>query len=202
MKEINQALGTIEELKQSILDRKYFNGYSGEAKLLAGSIVLIGSIIMSLPFFPNNNTLIVYGWAVTMFTAFLCHVIALVVWLKNDPEAKKNPRGILTILDILPPVFSCLVFSFVLYFSGHWSFIYGTWLIMYGIVQSSYRRRFPLSIWLNGWFLILCGSFLLFFQKVLPFNFPLPIGLIIFATELFGAAVLLRLKKKSKRAKT
>lgn len=61
---IYEALHDIRELKRRIVDGKLFQGYSGVARMIGGTVAIVGMLIMFLPFYPKTPTSHIIGWGI------------------------------------------------------------------------------------------------------------------------------------------
>jgi hypothetical protein len=80
---IHDALGQVRRLQSLILEKRKFTGFSGTARMLGGSIALLGCALMS--FFRNQFAVQLAGWVCILIIALLLNYGALMLWFVQLP---------------------------------------------------------------------------------------------------------------------
>ena len=199
---IHDALAQVRTLKSIVMERGFFRGYSGNARITSGSVAMMGSIILSMPSVPDDPQTHLLGWGLVLGIAVLANYGALAYWFVSDPEVKRDPIHLAPAMDAIPALCVGAGLSAVLVRSGQYDALFGTWMALYGLAQVAYRRTLPGRIHKIGLAYVACGMAYL----VVPgmrFTNPWPMGIVFFTGEWAGGAVLLkaaadRLKKEQR----
>ena len=59
--QIHEALGQVRRIQNAVLEKRSFKGYSGQARIVAGTCALLGAALMQT-FVPREPELHVVGW--------------------------------------------------------------------------------------------------------------------------------------------
>src|SRR5438105_15680432 len=103
---IHDALRQVQELKQKILEKQRFKGYSGRARALSGSMALLAAALMSRPSYPHGDQAQLFGWGVVFAVSVLLNFGAILYWFLFDPVAQRDFRRLKPLKDVLPPLFA------------------------------------------------------------------------------------------------
>jgi hypothetical protein len=174
---VHDALAQIRELQGFILGKKYFPGYSWQAKITGGGIVLLGSLIMVSSYCPQTVIAHLIGWAVIIITAMLINYAGLFYWFFHDKTVKRQWIRMLPAIDMLPEVIVGAIFTATLIQHQQYGMLMGVWLCIYGLVHVSYRQTLPKGNYVVGIYYIICGALFLFLH--VQFINPMPLGIII-----------------------
>ncbi|RMH89436.1 MAG: hypothetical protein D6681_14355 [Calditrichaeota bacterium] len=186
---VHEALAQVRELKEKILERQRFKGYSGRARAICGTAALVAALIMSSPIYPHTTRAHALGWGVVALFGILLNFGALIKWFWFDPGVNRRIRRLKPVLDALPSILVGGVFTVVLIMNGLHQFLFGVWMCLFGLANLASRHVLPPRIWWVGAYYIVCGSlYLLFFNS--SFLNPLPAGLIFFVGEWAGGVIL------------
>lgn len=186
---IQDALGAVQQLRQIMLQRQPFRGYSGPARLLSGIVALLAAVVMSHASFPTTIQAHTVGWGVVFLVATLTNFGAVLYWFLHDPLIKVDFRRLKPVLDTIPPLFVGAVLTFVLIWNGQHRFLFGTWMCMFGLSNLASRYVLPSWVTVIGIFYILGGALCLV-SPTIQFQDPWPMGLIFFVGEAAGGLVL------------
>jgi hypothetical protein len=188
---IHHALAQVKELQQKILDKQRFKGYSGRARAIAGTLALISAIVMSQPFYPSNITAQFLGWAVLFVVAITLNYGAIVYWFLFDPSVNRDARKLKPLIDILPPIIVGGLFTLIFMLHNHHQYLFGTWMMLFGLANFATRHVVPREITLVGLFYVIFGFVTLYFwSEDQSFLNPWPMGIIFFVGEWFGGVIL------------
>jgi len=189
MRTIQEALRQVQELKQKILEKQRFKGYSGRARAISGTIALGATGILASPYWPDTNEAHLAGWAIVFALACLLNFGAILYWFLRDPNAKRDVRRLRPIVDTLPPLLVGGILTLGLVRHEMYSWLFPIWMSLFGLANLASRHVLPPAISIIGWFYILAGSLLLLIGPD-HFTNPWPMGIIFFAGEWMGGIVL------------
>lgn len=188
---IHDALGQVRRLQALILEKRRFTGYSGTARVLGGSVALLGCAIMS--FFRASLTAQLIGWGSILVLALLLNYGALLLWFIQLPSRKRTSVSISPAIDAIPPLAMGAVISAALLLKDQPDLLFGSWMCLYGLAHTVYRTSLPKSIWFLGLYYLACGSFFLLWPGTSFMN-PLPAGIIFAIGEWIGGIIFHRHK--------
>ena len=188
---IHHALAQVKELQQKILDKQRFKGYSGRARAIAGTFALITAIVMSQSFYPQTSTAQFLGWAILFVIAITLNYGAIVYWFLFDPLVNRDVRKLKPIVDIVPPIIVGGLFTLIFMLHHHHQYLFGMWMMLFGLANFATRHVVPREITLVGLFYVICGFLTLYFwSEEQSFLNPWPMGIIFFIGEWFGGVIL------------
>ena len=75
---IHDALGQVRRLQGLILEKRKFTGYSGTARMLGGSVAMLGCTLMGL--YADSYGAHLFGWGCILAVALLVNYGALMLW--------------------------------------------------------------------------------------------------------------------------
>ena len=186
---IHEALDHVREVKQAVLERQRFRGYSGPARIVSGSVALVAALAMSTAGFPDENLAHILGWGTVFVIAFLLNAVAVLWWFFHDPVSHQDTRMLKPTLDVLPPIAVGGVLTAVMILHGQYQYLFGIWMCLFGLTNMASRMVLPRLIWVVGAFYIAAGAVCLLMPSI-SFQNPWPMGLVFFAGELAGGSVL------------
>ncbi len=196
---IHDALAQIRTLQAFIIERNLFKGYSGTARLVSGTIALIGSVIMAGDWLPKDRWHHLGGWVVILGIGLAANYGALIYWFLFNRDVARNPLMLSPALDAIPALAVGAALSMALVLRDQFDLLFGVWMALYGIAQVAYRNSLPRGIYETGLFYIICGAACLLAPSV-SFTDPLPMGLVFFAGETAGGIILIRDHRRSKQS--
>jgi hypothetical protein len=189
MRTVQEALRQVQELKQKILEKQRFKGYSGRARAISGTLALGAAVIFASPYWPATNGAHLAGWGIVFGLACLLNFGAILYWFLRDPAAKRDVRRLTPLIDTLPPLLVGGILTLGLIRHEFYSWFFPIWMCLFGLANLASRHVLPPAISTIGWFYILAGSLLLLIGPY-PFTNPWPMGIIFFAGEWMGGIVL------------
>ena len=189
MRTVHEALRQVQELKQKILEKQRFKGYSGRARAISGTLALGAAAILASPYWPMTNAAHLTGWAIVFVLACFLNFGAILYWFLRDPSAKRDVRRLRPLIDTLPPLLVGGILTLGLIRHELYSWLFPIWMCLFGLANLASRHVLPPAISTIGWFYILAGSLLLLIGPH-PFTNPWPMGIIFFAGEWMGGIVL------------
>lgn len=186
---INQALQEVRELRQRILEKQRFKGYSGRARALGGCAAFAISLLMLWNLLPPTNQSYLIGWGLVLLIAFSLNFGALIYWFLYDPEVERDWRRLKPALEVLPVLAAGGVLTVALVRQDQYDLLFGLWMTLYGLANFTSRKVLPRNIAWVGWYYLAAGAVSLLAPGV-AFNEPLIMGIIFFVGEWFGGFVL------------
>jgi hypothetical protein len=189
MRTVQEALRQVQELKQKILEKQRFKGYSGRARAMSGTIALFAAMVLASPYWPDTPRAHLAGWAAVFFLACLLNFGAILYWYVREPSAKQEMRRLRPLIDTLPPLLVGGVMTAGLIRQELWSWLVPVWMALFGLANLASRHVLPHTISIVGWYYILAGGILLLLGPPSFLN-PWPMGIIFFAGEWMGGIAL------------
>jgi len=187
---IHDALSQVRKLREAVLDKRQFRGYSGPARMLSGAAALAGALVLAR-LQPATVTGHLIGWGVVLAVALLLNYGALLYWFLRDPQVGRNPAQLQPAFDALPPLAVAAALSAACLLHGYYDLLVPVWMSMYGLVHIPYRNTLPRANYGVGLFYITAGTACLFWPGAV-FTNPWPMGLIFCAGEMTGGIILHR----------
>ncbi len=190
---IHDALEQVGKLREIILEKKKFRGYSGVAKIFGGFIAFIGAYILS--FSPEANNLYhLSAWGIVLLISLFVNYGALFYWFLFHPRDRKELLKILPAMDAIPSLIVGAIMSVSFIMHGYFNLLFGMWMCLYGITHIMYRLSLPKLIYCIGVFYILCGGYFLL-DKTVSFTNPWIMGIVFLVGEVIGGYILLKHKE-------
>jgi hypothetical protein len=186
---IHHALAQVQELKQKVLEKQRFKGYSGRARALSGTTAFVAAWVMAYERYPQTPTAFLIGWGIVLAIAITLNYGALTYWFLFDPTVQRDLRRLKPVLEVLPPLFVGALFSLVLIKEKQFDFLYGVWMCLFGLANLATRHVLPRDIAWIGLFYIAGGTLCLLLGNISFLN-PWPMGLIFFVGEWIGGVIL------------
>ena len=187
---IHDALAQVRTLQEFIIERNLFKGYSGKARIVSGFAALTGAVILASGRIPASPWAHLAGWGAVLAAGVVANYAALLYWFLFDQQAKRNPLMLKPAIDALPALALGAVLSLAVILHRNFDLLFGIWMSLYGLAQVAYRNSLPRGIYRTGLLYMVCGAACLLSPAV-RFANPWPMGLVFFAGELTGGAVLI-----------
>lgn len=194
---IHDALAQVRRLQEAVLGKRFFEGYSGKARILSGFAALAGALLLALGPVPATPRAHLAVWAAVAFAALLFNYGALLHWILTEPRVRQHPVILKPALDALPALFVGGLLTVALVRAGQHDLLFGTWMALFGVAHMAYRQSLPGENYFVGLFYVLCGAACLL-APGLHFTSPWPMGIVFFAGELAGGAVLIVMSDREK----
>lgn len=190
---IDSALEQVRQLKDILLRRRLFQGYSGWPRIISGPLALLAAFILSREFVPANNMIHLFGWGLLLAAALVVNYGALAWWFFGHDENRQNPSSIKPALDAVPSLAAGGILSLALIMTDHFNLLFGCWMLMYGLAQTTYTSQLTRGVYYTGLVYMLFGSVLAL--QAGPFTDPWPMGWMFFLGEIAGGLCLLQQKE-------
>jgi hypothetical protein len=188
-RQIEEALESVRLVQSAVLDRQMFRGYSARARALSGVFALSAAAVMAGAGFPHTREAMLSGWAAVFVVAVLVNAVAVTDWFLHDAAVARDVRRLRPILDVVPPLTMGGVFTAALLLRGQHDALCGMWMCFFGLANLASRHVLPRAMGIVGLFYLAAGCALLLVPDTAFLN-PWPMGIVFFAGELAGGAVL------------
>ncbi len=188
---IHDALGQVRKLQGLILEKRKFTGYSGTARMLGGSVAMLGCVLMGL--YTDSHSAHLFGWGCILATALMVNYGALMLWFIQLPDRERNIRTVSPALDAIPPLAVGAVLTTALLLKGYPDLLFGSWMCLYGLAHTNCRTALPKGNWFLGLYYLACGALFLLWPGTTFMN-PWPAGIIFLAGEWAGGFIFHRHK--------
>ena len=191
---VHDALKQVKQLQALVLEKKNFTGYSGKARIISGATAFLGASILSTQFIPATPTAHLIGWGLVLIVALIANYGSLLFWFMFSAEVRREMLKLAPAIDAVPPLAIGGLFSLAFILNGHYEYLFGTWMALYGLTHIPYRNNLPKSNYIVGLIYIAAGAICMF--KVFPFTNPWPMGLVFLVGEMAGGYILCLNNKK------
>jgi len=188
---IHDALGQVRRLQGLILEKRKFTGYSGTARMLGGSVALLGCVLMGL--YLKSYIAHLVGWGCILAASLAVNYGALMLWFVQLPDRERNLPNIFPALDAMPPLAVGALLSTALLMNGSADLLFGTWMCLYGLAHTTCRTALPKENWWLGFYYLACGAVFLLWPGASFMN-PLPAGMVFLVGEWIGGIIFHRHK--------
>jgi len=188
---IHDALGQVRTLRELILERQKFRGYSGVARMAGGVAALVGAVVLAGDGVPATVRAHLLGWGVVLAVALLLNYGGLLTWVVNNPEVRRSPLCLMPVLDAVPALAVGAVLSYSAVRLNEYGLLFGLWMACYGLCHMPYRHSLPVANYWVGVFYMVVGCLLLLWPGV-SFVQPWPMGVVFCVGELAGGWILHR----------
>jgi hypothetical protein len=188
-KHLHQALAQVQELRQYVIDRQRFNGYSGRARIVSGFTALAGAAVLSSQVVPATTMSHLIGWGFIAIIAAFLNYGALLYWFLYDPKIDRDIRKLSPTLELLPPLFVGLVLTAAMILNGLYACLFGIWMCLFGLGNLATRHVLPRTASMVGIYYVMCGTVCLLFPTQPVIN-PWPMGIVFFIGETIGGSIM------------
>jgi len=188
---IHDALAQVRQLRDLVLEKRMFFGYSGRARMVGGAAALVGALVMSLPSYPSGRVAHLAGWSAVLLAALIANYGALALWTFSRRKPRHGLSELAPAVEALPALAIGAVASVALVVHDQFHLLFGTWMSFYGLVHVVYRVSLPRANYGVGVFYMVSGAACLL-HPALKFTNPWPMGLVFFVGESLGGIILCR----------
>ncbi|MGE4488461.1 MAG: hypothetical protein AB7E95_02830 [Kiritimatiellales bacterium] len=151
---IHDALSQVRRLQTLILEKRQFRGYSGTARIVSGTVVLLGSALMSSAVYPATECAHLAGWIAVVSIALVLNYGALILWYIQLPNDERKAIRVRPVFDAFPALLTGGILSVALLLRGYPDLLFGIWMCCYGLAHTSCRRDLPQENWFLGLYYI------------------------------------------------
>ncbi len=186
---IEAALDQVRCLRDLVIRRRRFHGYSGRARMVCGVLALLHAAILSSRIVPETNLSHLLGWGIVLALALAINYGAVAWWFVSHPDVRRQPALLKPALDAVPALAAGGVLTIALISAQHYDLLFGSWMLMYGLAQTTYRSALPRGVYWTGLVYMVCGALLL--VRPVPFTQPWSMGVVFILGEMAGGICLL-----------
>ncbi len=186
---IHDALGQVDRMRELILERRRFRGYSGSARMLGGGVALIATLILARTPALHTPLLQLGGWALVLAFALILNYGGLTLWFLRRGGSLQALADLKPALEVLPALAVGAMLSFALVWHDQFDLLFGTWMCLYGLAHMGYRHSLPGGIIWVGYFYQAAGMVCLLAPGISFLN-PWPMGFVFFTGEVVGGWIL------------
>lgn len=186
---IHDALGQVDRMRDLILERRRFRGYSGTARMIGGGVALAVTVILARVDALHTPLFQLAGWAVVLAAALALNYGGLAFWFFRRQGRPRSLSELRPALEVLPALAIGAVLSLALVLRGQYDLLFGVWMSLYGLAHMGYRHSLPGGIIEVGIFYQAAGMVCLLVPGITFLN-PWPMGLVFFVGETAGGWVL------------
>ena len=191
---IHDALGQVRKLQGLILEKRKFTGYSGSARMVGGSMAMLGCVVMGL--YSDSYGAQLIGWGCILAVALAVNYGALLLWFIQRPERERTLRTTSPALDAIPSLAIGAILSAALLLRDYPDLLFGSWMCLYGLTHIACRAALPKANWYLGFYYMACGTFFLLWPGTTFMN-PWPAGLVFLVGEWVGGFIFHRHKMEA-----
>jgi uncharacterized membrane protein HdeD (DUF308 family) len=188
---IHDALGQVQQMRELVLARQRFKGYSGTARMVGGLVAIAAGYCMSRPAYPQTTSAHLIGWGTVLGVALLFNYGGLAIWFLRNPLLRHDWTQLKPAVDAIPALAIGAILSLALILHGQYALLFGSWMCLYGLAHVSYRQSLPPIHYAVGVFYMLAGTVCLL-TPTSCFTHPWPMGIIFGLGELAGGFILYR----------
>ena len=197
---IHDALAQVRKLREIVLQKKLFKGYSGKARITCGVVALAGAAVLSSNEVSPTPLSHLAGWGVVLAVGLVVNYAALAYWFLFNSEAGRNPLMLKPAIDAVPALAVGATLSVALILTEQYDLLFGAWMCLYGLAQVAYRQSLPSGIYLVGLCYIMAGAYCLLSAcsalhlpwPPVSFTNPWPMGIVFCLGEVTGGIALIR----------
>lgn len=188
---IHEAINLVAELKQRVLERQRFRGYSGVARAAGGTLALCAAAVLRVLGSGGSDGVVLAVWG-AVFVGALLFNYGMVFWWRVSQ--RQCFAALAPAMEPLPVLLVGGVLTCALYWGGAARLLPGAWMCVFGLTQFTAKYALPRGIRFVGWFYIVAGTACLAFD--LPgatsrmWHEPLVMGLVFFLGEWAGGLIL------------
>lgn len=186
--QLREALAQVNQIRESVIARQRFRGFSGRARLFSGLAALGGAAVMSLPEFPRSAAFHLLGWGAVCALAGAVNYGSLLHWWFTDPAVARDPKKLRPAFESLPPLFVGAVLTLALVQRREYHYLFGMWMSLAGLANLACQSGLPRAVRALSYFYMLAGAACLLLPGVSFFN-PWPMGLVFFVGEFSGGII-------------
>ena len=184
---IHDALRQVGRLREFILEKRLFQGYSGLSRMGGAVIVMVATFILARPSFPCTPWAHLAGWSTVLVVGLLVYYGALIFWYLLGRKDNRPAVNIKPAVDAIPSLGVGAVLSLAVILRGEFDLLFGIWMCLYGLAHTGHRQSLPLANYLVGLFYLVSGGLVLFLD--LKFTNPWPMGIVFAFGEATGGYI-------------
>ncbi len=187
---VHDALRQVDRLRELVLDRRRFLGYSGKARVIGGVVALSGAAAIYAFRLPVDPWLHFFAWCGVLAVALILNYGGLFLWFAAGGGFRGELSRLAPALDAVPSLAVGAFATVALPLRGAFDLLPPIWMCLYGLTHVPYRLNLPRSNYYVGLFYISAGVLFLLWRQ--PFTNPWPMGVVFFVGEVAGGISLTR----------
>src|ERR1035437_5082737 len=125
---IHDALGQVDRMRDLILERRRFRGYSGTARMLGGMVALVATLVLDRVEALHTPLLQLGGWAVVLAAAIILNYGRLAFWFFRRRGTERPLADLRPALEVAPALAIGAFLSFALVLRGQYDLLFGVWM--------------------------------------------------------------------------
>jgi hypothetical protein len=186
---IHDALGQVDRMRDLILERRRFRGYSGTARMIGGAAALVTALVLARVEALHTPLRQLGGWAVLLTAGLILNYGGLAVWYLRRLGTGHSLADLRPALEVVPALAIGAGLSLALVLHQQYDLLFGVWMALFGLAHMGYRHSLPGGIIGVGLFYQAAGIACLLVPGVTIMN-PWPMGLVFFAGEIVGGWII------------
>ena len=187
---VHDALSQVRRLRETVLEKRLFRGYSGRARIVSGLAALAGAAALDSGRLPETNAAWLGVWGAVLALALALNYGGLLLWFFSPSGGARDLRMIRPAATALPALLTGAALTVALVRIGALDLLYGTWMACYGLAHLPYRTQLPRANFLVGLGYLVAGGLALLAAPGL-FRQPWAMGAVYFVGETAGGWALL-----------
>ncbi|MCK5804420.1 MAG: hypothetical protein KAI66_16400 [Lentisphaeria bacterium] len=184
----------VRRVREIVLARSEFRGYSGRAKMVGGAAALGAAALMHFEVVPRTTEAHLRVWGMVCAFTVLANYGAVAYWFLKESQGERDWMKLSTMLDPLPSLVVGGILTLALLGHGQHDLLFGTWMCIYGLVHTVHRTSLPPPIYAIGPYYVICGSVCLLLPGTIFLN-PWPMGIVFFVGELLCGLLIVRARR-------
>ena len=192
---VHDALSQVRRLRQLIVEKRSFRGYSGVARVISGALALTVAGVLLGWGESRPAAFHLAAWGAVAAVALLLNYGAMAAWFLFDAEVGRQPGRLMPAADALPALAVGAALTVALVLRGQYDLLFGVWMTSYGVAHVAHRQSLPGGTYAVGLFYLLAGTLCLLVPGI-SFRDPRPMGIVFFVGEWAGGYALIRLGRR------
>lgn len=192
---IHDALDQVRRIREIILDRRQFRGWSGEARIASGFATLAGALALASGRLPAHPGVHLAVWGAVLVFALAANYGSLAWWFFRDPQRRRDLLALKPAVDVIPAYAAGGLVSLAAVLHGWYDVLPGLWMVFHGLAHTACRLSLPRANTAVGLAYVAAGAACLLAPGASFLN-PWPMGLVFLVGESLGGAVLIRARRE------
>ena len=195
--QIDEALAQVRRMRELVGDRQQFRGYSGCARWSGGTVTVLCALLLTQSWVPENPRIHLLFWGLAAVASALSNYGVLVYKLWKEGKLWMRSE-VIPVVDAFPPLAVAGVMTVALVMRGQYDMLFGSWMLLYGLVHVVYRRNLPVGNYFVGVWYLFAGTLCVLSPQI-EFMNPVPMALVFGLGELSGGMVLHRRRDQQEK---
>ena len=186
---IHDALAQVREVRQRVIERQRFLGYSAGGRFIGGGLTVAAALLISQAWFPQSPLPMLAVWIATAVLAAAINYGLCLRWYLTLPVDVRQPDRLYPLVDSVPPLIVAAVVTLAFSLRGQYDLLFGAWMCLFGLVNFYSWHHLPRSVRALGMFYVACGCLFLLHPAVVFLN-PWPMALVYIVGETAGGLIV------------